>query len=90
MTNETEEKKPDLADTVTQIAQALEKEKQHFVIRTDTKVIGAFLPSEQAEWFTYVKGRMDSMDRRLEVLEGSDPSKESDPAVSLDQKDSHE
>ena len=90
MTTEHEEKKPDLYDTITQIAQALEKESKHFVIRTDTQVIGAFLPSEQSEWFTYVKGRLDSMDKRLEVLEVSSPSKESEPAVSLAQEDSHE
>ncbi len=79
--------KPDLHDTVTSIAKALKETKQHLVLRTETEVVGAFLPAEQADQAKYVKDRLDSLSKRLEILEAWMPKKESEPVVSEDKED---
>ena len=68
-TPESKETKPDLTAMVEMISQALHKKNQHFVLRTETEVVGAFYPSEQAEVFNTMVAKLNAMELKLIELE---------------------
>ena len=59
----------ELHSTIAQLAQALENGEQHMVLRTEEKVIGAFYPSDQADWLAHFRSRTTEIEKRLVHLE---------------------
>lgn len=85
-----EGKKSDLQDIVEVVANALHTKNQHFVLRTETKVVGSFYPAEQAVMFERLQQQLDVLTDRLSQLESSQAPAESASAEHEEKKGSPE
>ena len=71
MSDEKKETKMDLLSMVEIISKALHEKNQHFVLRTETDIVGAFYPAEQSKTISEIMKKINQMEKRLSKLESS-------------------
>jgi hypothetical protein len=75
-----EDTKLDLMQLVEVISESLHKKHEQVVIRSETKILGAFYPAEQTNVISSLQKKLTELEDRLSALESSDDLKESSSA----------
>jgi len=59
----------EISDIIKKIAKELERNKKHFTINVEEKIIGTFVPAGPAKWIEEVNLIFLKIQKRLQVLE---------------------